>query len=319
MDIKRRDFLKIAAGGGLLLAAGEPAFAREVKKLPPNAVGILYDATVCIGCKACQVSCKQYNDMPSEHTAPEAIWDDPIDLSAKTLNIIKAYKEGTGENKDAETNGYSFIKRHCMHCIDPSCVSACPVTALKKDPDNGVVIYSKDACIGCRYCQVACPYNIPKFEYDKAIPQIRKCQLCNHRFKDNKFSACCEVCPTGASIFGKVTDLLAEAKKRLTLKPGEYYHYPVAHIKSNERSYRPVSRYQSYVYGEKDGGGTQYLMLAGIPFKKLGLPELSDKPDAAFSEGIQHTLYKGMIAPGAVLAGLLFAAYKSTRGRNDDE
>lgn len=319
MDIKRRDFLRIAAGSGILLAAGEPALAREAKQLPPEAVGILYDATVCIGCKVCQVACKENNEMPAEHTAPEGIWDDPLDLSSKTLNIIKSYKDGTGETKDAETNGYSFIKRHCMHCVDPSCVSACPVSALKKDPQNGVVSYNKDACIGCRYCQVACPYNIPKFEFDKPFPRIRKCQLCNHRFKDGKFSACCEFCPTGASIFGNVNDLMAEAKKRLTLKSGDYYNYPVSHVKSTVKSYRPVSKYLNYVYGEKDGGGAQYLLLAGVPFSKLGLPQLSDKADAAFSEGLQHTLYKGMIAPGAVLAGLLFAAYRSAGSHKDDE
>jgi len=319
MDIKRRDFLKIAAGGGMLLAAGEPAFAREPKQLPPEAVGILYDATVCIGCKVCQVACKENNEMPAEHTAREGIWDDPIDLSSKTLNIIKTYKNGTGEAKDTEINGFSFIKRHCMHCVDPSCVSACPVSALKKDPRDGVVSYNKDACIGCRYCQIACPYNIPKFEFDKPFPRIRKCQLCNHRYKDGKFSACCEFCPTGASIFGKVTDLLEEAKKRLALKTGDYYNYPVAHVKSANKSYRPVSKYINYVFGEKDGGGAQYLLLAGVPFEKLGLPQLSGSADAAFSEGLQHTLYKGMIAPGVVLAGLLFAAYRSAGGHKDDE
>lgn len=303
----------------MLLAVGENAFAREPNKLPPKAVGMLYDATVCIGCKVCQTACKEHNEMPVEHTDQSGIWDDPLDLSSKTLNIIKAYQEGTGMVKDSETNGYSFIKRHCMHCVDPSCISACPVSALKKDPQNGVVSYNKDACIGCRYCQVACPYNIPKFEWDKPFPRIIKCQLCNHRFKDGKFSACCEFCPTGASIFGNVTDLLAEAKKRLALKIGEYYYYPVAHVNSDMKSYRPVSKYIDYVYGEKDGGGTQYLLLAGVPFDKLGLPQLSDKPDAAFSEGLQHTLYKGMIAPAAVLAGLLFAAYRSTQNHKDDE
>jgi len=317
MEIKRRDFLKIAAGSGLVLAAGDPVFAREPKKLPSEAVGMLYDATVCIGCKVCQVACKEKNEMPAEHSAPEAIWDDPVDLSSKTLNIIKVYKDGTGENKDSEINGFSFIKRHCMHCVDPSCVSACPVSALKKDPQNGVVSYNEDACIGCRYCQVACPYNIPKFEYDKPFPKIRKCQLCNHRYKEGKYSACCEFCPTGASIFGKVTDLLEEAKKRLALKTGDYYYYPVAHIKSDLKSYRPVSKYQNHIYGEKEGGGTQYLMLAGLPFAKLGMPELGEKSDASFSEGIQHTLYKGMIAPGVVLAGLLFAAYRSTRNKDE--
>lgn len=317
MDIKRRNFLKIAAGGGLLLAGGVPAMARDPKQLSAEAVGMLYDATACIGCRACQSACKQHNEMPVEHSSPDSVWDDPVDLSSKTLNIIKVYATGSGVNKDSETDGYSFIKRHCMHCVDPACVSACPVSALKKDARTGVVSYDKGACIGCRYCQLACPYNIPKFEYDKAFPQIRKCQLCEHRFKDNKFSACCEFCPTGASIFGKVSDLLAEAKKRLTLKPGEYYSYPVAHVKSAQVSYRPVAKYLPRVYGEKEGGGSQVLMLAAVPFEKLGMPALDEQSDAAFSENIQHTVYKGMIGPGVLLAGLLFAAYKNTH-KNDE-
>nr|MDA8084496.1 hydrogenase 2 operon protein HybA [Nitrospiraceae bacterium] len=235
------------------------------------------------------------------------------DLSSKTLNIIKVYKNGTGLTKDAEIDGYSFIKRHCMHCVDPACVSACPVSALRKTPKTGVVTYNKNACIGCRYCQIACPFGIPKFEWDKPFPQIRKCQLCDHRYKDGKFSACCEFCPTGASIFGKVTDLLAEARKRLALKPGEYYHFPVSHVKSAEKSYRPVSRYQMQIYGENEVGGTQYLMLAGVPFERLGLPVLPGESYAGLTEGIQHTIYKGMIGPAAVLGGLFFAVYRSTR------
>src|SRR3990172_766758 len=313
MEIKRRDFLKIAAGSALLLAAGENAFARGPNKMLPGALGILYDATVCIGCKACQVACKQFNDMPVEHSSNEQIWDDPLDLSSKTLNIIKAYKDGTGETKDSEFNGYSFIKRHCMHCVDPACVSACPVSALTKTPENGVVKYNKDACIGCRYCQVACPFNIPKFEWDKPFPRIRKCQLCDHRYKEGKFSACCEFCPTGASIFGNVNDLLAEARRRLELKPGQYYNYPLAHLKSEFKSYRPVSSYQSHIYGEKEGGGTQYIMLAGVPFLKLGMPDLPEISDANRSETLQHTIYKGMILPVTLLGGLLYAVYKNTK------
>ncbi|GAB4484793.1 MAG: hydrogenase 2 operon protein HybA [Thermodesulfovibrionales bacterium] len=313
MELNRRDFLKVVAGGGLMLAAGGDAFARDPKTLPPEALGILYDATLCIGCKACQHACKQFNEMPPEHTAQEKIWDDPVDLSGKTLNIIKAYRNGTGENKDSETDGFSFVKRHCMHCADPACVSACPVSALTKDPKNGVVSYRKEACIGCRYCQVACPFNIPKFEWDNPFPRIRKCQLCNHRFQEGKFSACCEFCPTGASVFGKVTDLLEEAKKRLALKPGTYYNFPVQQVKSSEKSYRASATYVNHVYGEKEAGGTQYLLLAGVPFDRLGLPALGERSDAAFSEGIQHTIYKGMIAPGVVFAGLLFAAYRSSK------
>lgn len=319
MDIKRRDFLKVVAGGGLLFAAGEsPAYARPPKIMPPQAVGMLYDSSICIGCKVCQFACKKYNEMPAEHTfrPPEMtdrLWDNPIDLSGKTLNIIKAYKHGTGEAKNAETDGFAFIKRHCMHCVDPACVSACPVSALKKNPINGVISYHKNACIGCRYCQVACPFNIPKFEFDKAFPQIRKCQFCDHRFAEGKYSACCEFCPTGASIFGPAKGLLEEAKKRLTLKAGEYYEYPVSTLESKFKLRQKVPAYINHIYGEKEVGGTQYIMLAGVAFDKLGMPVLSEKSDAMLSESIQHTLYKGLIAPVAVLAGLMFAAYRSTK------
>ncbi|MBI4684058.1 MAG: hydrogenase 2 operon protein HybA [Nitrospirae bacterium] len=323
MDIKRRDFLKVVAGGGLLLATGEPAFARAPKTLPPNALGILYDATICIGCKACQSACKQYNNMPPDHTyrPPELtdqIWDNPVDLSAKTLNIIKAYKSGTGATKNREVDGFSFIKRHCMHCIDPACVSACPVSALQKNPDNGIVSYNKNACIGCRYCQIACPFNIPKFEFDKPFPQIRKCQLCSHRIEKGEISACCEFCPTGASIFGKVTDLIEEAKRRLQLKPCTYYKYPVSTVTSSYKLLQPVDKYQEHIYGEKEGGGTQYILLAGVPFDKLGLPVLPELSDANRSETIQHTIYYGLIAPVMFLAGLLYAVHRNAKNEDDN-
>jgi Fe-S-cluster-containing dehydrogenase component len=319
MSINRRDFLKVVAGSGVLLAAGESsALQRPPRSLLPDAVGMFYDSSICIGCKACQHACKENNDMPAENTIrpPDMIdnvWDNPVDLSGKTLEIIKAYRNGTGEEKNSETNGFAFVKRNCMHCVDPACVSACPVSALRKDPKTGVVTYNKNACIGCRYCQMACPFNIPKMEWDKPFPQIRKCQFCSHRFAEGKYSACCEFCPTGASIFGPAKDLLVEARKRLTLKPGDYYEYPVQTVNSRNRSRQKVGKYINHIYGEKEAGGTQFIMLAAVPFDKLGLPSLSDSPDASFSEGLQHTLYKGMIAPAAVLAGLMFAAYRSTK------
>lgn len=320
MEIKRRDFLKIAAGGGLLLASGaaETALAaRPPKKRPAGALGILYDANVCIGCKACVSACKQYNDMPPDHSSAEQLWDNPIDLSGKTLNIIKLYKDGDGSVKNREENGYSYVKRHCMHCVDPACVSACPVTALTKNPDSGIVSYNKDACIGCRYCQVACPFEIPKFQWDEPFPQIKKCQLCSHRIEKGGYAACCEFCPTGASVFGKVDDLLEEAKRRLALVPGEEYEFPVGTVTSTYKLLQKTDRYVNRIYGEKEGGGTQYLMLSGVQFEKLGLPPLDDIPQAAVSEGLQHSIYKGMIAPIALLGVLMAAAYKNTRGKGE--
>jgi Fe-S-cluster-containing dehydrogenase component len=314
MDIKRRDFLKVAAAGGLMVAANAgPALAREQKARITGAVGMLYDSTVCTGCKACVSACKQYNETPPSFSSSDKLWDNPLDNDSKTLNSIKLYKDGTGEVKDREKDGHAYIKRQCMHCVDPACASACPVSALKKDEKTGVVKYDKNACIGCRYCQVACPFNIPKFEWEKAFPQIRKCELCSHRFEKGGIAACAEFCPTGATIFGPVDELLAEAKKRLTYKPGEYQMYPVERVNGKQTTERLVTPYLPQIYGEKEGGGTQVLYLAGVPFEKLGLPALEEAPSAAKSETIQHTLYKGMIAPIVFLGGLVYIVHKNSK------
>jgi len=314
MEIKRRDFLKVATAGSLMLAANaHPALAREPKARIKEAVGMLYDSTVCVGCKACVSACKQYNETPSSFSSTDELWDNPLDNDPKTYNLIKLYKEGTGAVKDREKDGHAYVKRQCMHCVDPACVSACPVTALTKDPKSGVVSYNKDACIGCRYCQVACPYNVPKFEFEKAFPQIRKCQLCSHRLEKGQIPACCEFCPTGACIFGKVDDLLAEAKKRLQYKAGSSQVYPVERLGGKVTTERVVTQYVPKVYGEQDGGGTQVLYLAGLPFEKLGLPALEETSDAKRSETIQHTIYKGMIAPIVFLGGLVYVVHKNTK------
>lgn len=315
MDINRRDFLKVASAGGVLLSGVGSAQAREAKPRIKDAMGMLYDSTVCTGCKACVAACKQHNDMPPSFSSNDKLWDNPLDNDAKTYNLIKLYKDGTGAVKDREKDGHAYVKRQCMHCVDAACTSACPVSALKKDEKTGIVSYNKDACIGCRYCQVACPFNIPKFEWDKAFPQIRKCQLCSHRIAKGGITACAEFCPTGATIFGRVEDLLVEAKKRLAYKPGEYQKYPVTRVDGKEKTERLVTPYIQKIYGEQDGGGTQVLYLSGVPFEKLGLPGLDPKPAAQQSETIQHTIYKGMIAPIVVLGGLVYLVHKNTKDK----
>jgi len=315
MGISRRDFMRVAAGGGLVMASSlspAPVLAREPKARLPEAVGILYDATVCVGCKACMAACKQYNHLPPDYSTPNSAWDNPLDLSAKTYNIVKLYKNGTGFAKDQELNGYSYIRRFCMHCVDPACVSACPVSALTKDSQTGAVVYNKDACIGCRYCQVACPYNIPKFQWDQAFPQIKKCELCAHRLAQGSYPACCEFCPNGGSIFGEVRDLWKEAQRRLALKPGTFARYPLHRLDSQESKYRKVTPYLNHLYGAQEGGGNQVLVLANVPFEKLGLPTLPDQSGASSSETLMHSLYKGMIAPYVILGGLFYLIYKNT-------
>jgi Fe-S-cluster-containing dehydrogenase component len=319
MSLSRRNFLKGALTGGALLASAAPAEARPNKTIPPEAVGLLYDSTLCIGCKACVSACKQENGMPPEYSTEEQYWDTPLDISGKTLNVIKLYSDGTGEYKDSEKNGYAFMKISCLHCVDPSCVSACPVSAMTKNPVNGIVNYDKDVCIGCRYCVAACPYGVPRFEYDTPFPKISKCQLCRHRPED-KYAACAEVCPTGATLYGKVKDLNAEAKRRLGLKAGEKTNFPRGNLNTHDQSSHSANaaNYVQHIYGENELGGTQMLKIAAVPFDKLGMPTLPDRSYSSISETLQHTLYGGLIAPLAFLGVLTYVAKKNSKDETDE-
>lgn len=326
--MNRRNFLKtagsgVAALGALSVVPETQAFQREAKELPPQAVGMLYDSTLCIGCKACVFACKQANEMPQEIDAPQkqwnhGEWDSPLDISGKTLNVIKIYREGDAEHKDKEKNGFAFMKRHCLHCLDPSCVSVCPVSAMRKNPETGIVTHNPDACIGCRYCVVSCPFSVPQFQYDTPFPRIQKCQFCAHLQAKGGIPACCDVCPTGASLFGDVQELQAEAKKRLDAKAGENYTFARGKFGENRPPHTAkLPEYQAHIYGENELGGTQVIYLSGVPFEKLGLPvNVPTHSYASESEGIQHTLYKGLVAPLALLTGLTYFAYKN---RHEEE
>lgn len=318
----RRKFFKSAAAGAAALAAGAatcPARARENKQLPTEAVGLLFDSTLCVGCKACVAACKEANGMPPEFSTQEQLWDTPLDLSDKTLNVIKVYRDGEAKVKDAEAGGYAFVKKSCLHCVDPSCVSACPVSAMTKDPKTGVVSYDKDACIGCRYCVAACPFGVPRFTYDQAVPQISKCQLCRQRWKDGKYAACAEVCPTGATLYGTVADIKQEIARRKSLKPGTTAMFPRGKLGGPDQSYpNVVGRYVDHVYGEKELGGTQMMMLSGVPFEKLGYPQLPERSYAAESETLQRTLYGGLIAPLAFLGVLTYVAKRNVKPEEEN-
>lgn len=293
----RRQFFKVAAAGAAILAGSSRASAEQHQKINNNTLAMLYDATKCVGCKACMSACKRvngdYGSLSYERASfdQDGLWDAPQDLSGSTRTLIKLFKESERE--------WSYVKYSCMHCQKPSCVSVCPVAAMTRDPQTGVVDYNKDTCIGCRYCQVACAFNIPKFQWDRAIPQIVKCDLCkNTNLRQKGISACAEVCPAGAILFGKRGDLLEEAHKRLQENPGKYLNH---------------------VYGEKEAGGTNHLYLASMQFNKLGLPVLKDEAPAEFSEKIQHTIYKGFVAPVALYGTLCWIAVKNMRQHDGEE
>jgi NAD-dependent dihydropyrimidine dehydrogenase PreA subunit len=188
------------------------------------------------------------------------------------------------------------VKMQCMHCADPACVSVCMAGALHKIK-GGIVAYNKDTCVGCRYCQVACPFDVPKFMWFTPIPVIVKCELCYQR---KEGPGCCEVCPREAVIYGTMADLKAIAHKRVKEQPDKYY---------------------PKVYGETDGGGTHvlYLTAKDIPFQKLGLPDLPSDPLPQMSETVQHTIYKDFIAPAALYAIFTLAQFRHARVRNKKE
>ena len=293
----RRQFLKVMGVTGAALLAGRSRAdaSEEPVQNYDDTLGMLYDATKCVGCKACMSACKRvngdYGSLAYEKADfdKDGLWDAPKDLSGSTRTLIKLFKTSDKQ--------WSYVKYSCMHCHKPSCVSVCPVSAMTRDKIAGTVDYNKNACIGCRYCQIACAFNIPKFQWDKAIPQIVKCDLCkNTNLIKKGITGCAETCPTGAIMFGKRKDLLAEGHKRLQEHPGKYINQ---------------------VYGEKEVGGTNHLYLAAMPFNKLGLPILKEEPPAEFSEKIQHTIYKGFIAPVALYSTLCIIAMKNMKKQDD--
>jgi formate dehydrogenase iron-sulfur subunit len=193
---------------------------------------LLYDATLCINCKACEQACAERNKLP---------YDDAIAAEQKQ----SAHKLTVVVDK-----GEKFMRRLCMNCVDPTCVSVCPVAALRKTA-AGPVTYDADACIGCRYCMVACPFDVPKYEWGSLLPRMRKCDMCADRVAAGKPTACTEACPVGATKFGERDELIAEARKRIQDSPGQYV---------------------DHIYGLDEAGGTSVLLLSSVSVGDFGYP-----------------------------------------------
>jgi Fe-S-cluster-containing dehydrogenase component len=329
MNMDRRQFLRGVVATGVLAGAAAPktaeAIVRAPKQMSPLALGMLYDSTLCIGCKACVDACKRANGMPDEipdHLSGwnENTWDTAEDLSGRTLNVIKAYRHGTMAKKDSAENGYAFVKRHCLHCVDASCVSACPVSAMTKDPETGIVFHDPDACIGCRYCVFVCPFGVPQYDLDNPFGKIQKCQMCAHLQAKGEMPACCDVCPTGASLFGVVSELRVEADRRLALNPGSTYDYPRGRLGGDRPTHEAAApRYIPAVYGDTEVSGTQVRYLSAVPFEKLGLPKLPAQAFAAITEGLQNLLYGKFIGPLVLFVGFAALAFRSHKQHAEDD
>ncbi len=263
MKLSRRTFLKVAGatGAGAVVAAPRTVQATELAVVNAERRGVLVDTTLCTGCRGCEAACSEANGLPEPAmSADTAVFETVRSTDTRVFTVVN---RPAGQ---ANLQPVRFIKRQCMHCLEPACASACLVRALDKTP-TGPVVYNKSRCLGCRYCMVACPFGVPKFEYEKAAPYIRKCTFCATRQAEGKPPACAEVCPSGALMFGKREELLEVARDRI---------------------YRPGSKYVRHIYGEHEVGGTSWLYLTDVPFEKLGLP--ADLGSYAYSSLTQASL-----------------------------
>jgi formate dehydrogenase beta subunit len=300
MELTRRNFFKILGATGTLLSAGVANAHAWVSKAPPDPYGCLVDMTRCIGCRKCESACNDANHLP----APDIPFKDPVVFETVRRPDEKAYtivnRHCSGETDDRNRLIPVFTKIQCMHCQDPACVSACIAGALTKK-ENGAVHYDVERCIGCRYCMVACPFEIPAYEYANPItPKVQKCTFCYERIaKENGKPACASVCPVEAITFGKRNSLLQVAKKRIKNSPAKYINH---------------------IYGETEAGGTSWLYISNTPFEKLGLPQVPSKPVPELSETVQHSLFSYLWSPIALyslLGGIMWKNSKKNEGGHD--
>jgi len=290
MEIDRRHFLKLsgAVAASSLIKEDKSARAAKLPEISPDAYGCLVDTTECVGCRKCEQACNKRHSLakPDESFEEMTVLENerrPDETSYTVVN--KYYPENIGSL--IMRNRPSFVKFQCMHCNDPSCVSACIVGALTKQPD-GPVTYDVAKCIGCRYCMVACPFQIPGYEYSNPLtPQVRKCTFCFNYVKDGGLPACAQVCPREVMTFGRQLDLLKLARRKMKDNPGKYV---------------------DHIYGEYEVGGTSWLYLASEPFENIGFPKLGKEAPPRLTEAIQHGLFQFFAAPiglFAVIGGIM--------------
>ena len=284
MGINRRGFMKVLAATGLVAGGTKKKAHAWTSRAPADPYGCLVDLTRCVGCRKCEQACNTVNALPE----PDRSFEDytVLDLKRrpdeKAYTVINRYYSGEIDAQDQLVP--TFAKIQCMHCQDPACASACIVGALTKK-ENGAVHYDVTKCIGCRYCMVACPFEIPAYEYHNPItPKVMKCTFCYERVEEEgKLPGCVEICPVEALTFGRRSTLLKTARTRMAENPG---------------------RYISHIYGEHEVGGTSWMYLSGQPFEKLGFIKLPQNPMPKLAETIQHSLFSYLWSP-ILLFGLL--------------
>lgn len=272
----RRSFLCLAGVAGASTLGIDQAVTSDGRQREP--CGVLVDTTRCIGCRNCEFACAEANGLPRPD--PNS---DVLDKERPTSEI-----QWTVVNRYQTDAGQVSVKKQCMHCLQPACASACLTKAMVKT-DEGPVIWREPKCMGCRFCMISCPFDIPKFEYHSPVPKIQKCQLCWERLGEGKVPACVEQCPMKALTFGPRAELIEEARRRIYQQPDKYVHQ---------------------IYGEHEVGGTSWLYLSPVPFEQLGFR--TDLGTTAYPTYTKEFLY-GVPIVLTLVPALLLAVSNATK------
>ncbi len=240
----------MTAAAGATSLAGCASAPRRPEEAGED-LAVLVDLTQCAGCRMCEFACAEANDLPEPDYDEKTVDEVRRDTSEKQYQLVNRFETSAGE---------VYARRQCMHCLEPACAAACLTKALLKT-EEGPVIWRSDKCMGCRYCMISCPFDVPKFEYHSAVPRIQKCTMCWERLRRGEQPACVENCPAEALTFGPRDELLEVARSRIYRNPGDYV---------------------SHIYGEHEAGGTSWLYLSPVPFEELDFPTHLD--DTSYPE-----------------------------------
>jgi len=268
----RRIFLKalgVLSGSTLTAVAGKAAPIGL-----GSSVGVLVDTTRCMGCRTCELSCAATHDLPKPDLSNKAIFERERTTTESQWTVVNRYTTKAGKIS---------VKKQCMHCSQPACTAACLTKAMYKTKE-GPVIWRENKCMGCRYCMVSCPFDIPRFEYGKAVPRIQKCILCWDRLQQGKQPACVEKCPAKALLFGQRSELIETARKRIYSTPGKYFQQ---------------------IYGEHEAGGTGWLYLSAVPFEQIGFrTDLGKTPYPEYTRTFLYSVPLVLVLGPAMLLAL---------------
>ena len=287
----------VAAASGASLV-GKSQLAKGVEDFTgyPDRFGVLSDLTRCVGCRTCEAACNEVNQLPP----PKIPFEDQSVFENIRRTDTNAYTVVNRYPNPKQGGLPIYVKHQCRHCDEPACASACLVRAFTKTPE-GAVSYNKGVCIGCRYCMTACPFYVPAYEYnDPFSPEIRKCTMCyDTRISKGGIPACVEACPMEAMTFGKRSDLIKLARKRIMEHP---------------------DRYIDHIYGEREVGGTDWLYISGVPFEQLGFAtDLGTKPYPELTRGFLSMVPAVLVIWPALLGGIYMFTQHREQGDEEEE